>query len=90
MVKPICIGCNCFYRPKRNGVVFEECMPEGGAPMGQPEGWRPYKLWRGDLWKCPKCGHELISGVASLPLAEHYQPEYKDLAAKVTLHVYDC
>lgn len=90
MVKPICVGCNRFYRPKQNGIVFEECMPMGGAAPGQPEGWRPYKLWRGDLWECEGCGHQLISGVASQPLDEHYLPTYTQNAVGVTIHVYDC
>jgi hypothetical protein len=40
-------------------------------------GWRPYKVWIGDLWKCPSCGHELIVGVGKEPLREHYQEGFE-------------
>jgi hypothetical protein len=46
-------------------------------------GWRPYKVWCGDMWKCPSCGHELISGVGQEPLREHYQEGFEDLREKL-------
>jgi len=84
-MKPICVTCRCFYRPKRNGIAFVEGMPRGseyGTTAEERRGnraphfWKPYKLWIGDLWECPDCHHQLISGVAHLPVAEHYQPEF--------------
>ena len=47
-MKPICVNCQRFYRPKKNGVFFIESMPTvSGAPAGKtaPESWKPYKLW---------------------------------------------
>ena len=82
-MKPICVKCQRFYRPKRNAVRFIEAMPNSNdAPSGTqaPEQWSPYKLWCGDLWECNGCGHQLISSVAFEPLGEHYQG---DFAAKV-------
>jgi len=82
MLKPICVSCQRFYRPERNGVRFIESMPKPGvvraAPgTSAPEQWQPYKLWVADLWKCHGCGHELIMGASRVPMVEHYQPDFK-------------
>jgi hypothetical protein len=45
-------------------------------------GWRPYKIWVGDMWKCPSCGHLLISGVGQNPLQEHYQEGFDMMREK--------
>jgi len=94
-LKPICVACRRFYRPHQNGVWFLEGMPAfNGAPpgLGAPDQWKPYKLWRGDLWKCHGCGHELISGVAFDPFSEHYMPHFKQEVEelKPILQVNDC
>ena len=95
-MKPICVPCQRFYRVLRNGYQFIESMPiENGARPGtaEPEKWRPYKLWIGDLWRCEGCGHETVAGVAPSPHGEHYQA---DFAAKVArgnaeqLRINDC
>lgn len=95
-MKPICVKCQRFYRCKQNGFYFIEGMPigPGRAESGtaEPEKWKPYKLWVGDLWKCEGCGHEAVSGVCSQPLAEHYQPDFPkavaDFGAKLIIN--DC
>jgi hypothetical protein len=95
-LKPICVKCQRFYRPKKNGYGFIEAMPIGGfsAPAGTscPELWTPYKLWRGDLWECQGCGHELVSGVANQPISEHYKPDFKMAVETFSngLQVNDC
>jgi hypothetical protein len=63
---PICVPCQRFYRPEKNGYTFLEGMPIANAPPGKEyaHAWKPYKLWRGDLWKCEGCGHLTIAGVA--------------------------
>ena len=84
MVKPICVACQCFYRPERNGHGRRsvEGMPNGTAEPTEnirgrrkPEAWQPYKLWVGDRRKCPDCGHENIEGVGGRPISEHYLPD---------------
>jgi hypothetical protein len=94
-MKPICVACQRFYRPKRNGVRFIEGMPKGNeAPPGTraPEHWKPYKLWTGDLWICHGCGHEIIVGTALHPIAEQYQPDFHDkvAASEIRVQVNDC
>jgi hypothetical protein len=59
-------GCGRFMRVKKNGVTVEE-LGEDGAP---------YKLWDADLFECPECGVEIISGFGRTPMAEHYKPTY--------------
>ncbi len=75
-MKPVCVPCQRFYRPKHNGYAFLEGMPShNGAKPGkaEPESWSPYKLWMGDLWACPDCGSEIVVGTGLNPIAEHYQ-----------------
>lgn len=104
MPKPMCVRCQCFYRPKKNGVGVVEGMPvqirgeekvrenEDIRGRRRPEAWSPYKLWVADLWECPDCGHELIVGWASAPVSEHYKPEFKAeiMARRPVLLVNDC
>ena len=99
MPKPVCVKCACFYRPKKNGYCLVEGMPNGTTHPDEnirghrkPEAWQPYKLWVADLWECPDCGHQMINGFASRPLAEHYQSNFKMRAeaCRATLQVNDC
>ena len=62
----VCVACNRFMRIEKNGVTVEELMDDGS----------PYKLWDADKYKCPSCGHEVISGFGRQPIAEHYQENY--------------
>jgi hypothetical protein len=81
-MKPICVPCERFMRPKRNGYHFLEGMPDGTnekQAIGKgADGWSPYKLWVGDLWECPTCKHQLVSGVSFQPIAEHYQDGFAE------------
>jgi F0F1-type ATP synthase beta subunit len=63
----VCVPCGTFMRVAKNGVTVEEQMEDGS----------PYKLWDADKYKCPACGHEVMSGFGREPLAEHYQPTYQ-------------
>jgi len=80
---------------KKNGVRWEEGMPMYAKVEPGPEhsaNWQPYKLWTSDLWECPNCKHELITGHAFEPLAEHHQKDYqqKKEIYDVTLRINDC
>lgn len=80
MLKPICVPCQRFYRPKKNGFVFIEGMPiDQNARPGKetPELWQPYKLWIGDKWKCEGCGNEIVVGVCNRPINEQHKPDFK-------------
>lgn len=92
-MKPICVPCQRFYRVKQNGFMFIEAMPittPTKPGTAEPEKWKPYKLWRGDLWECPTCGHQTVSGVAFQPVSEHYLPDFAAEAKASKLTVNDC
>lgn len=81
-MKPICVPCERFMRPDRNGIWFIEGMPTDSAVepgLAQPDDWKPYKLWCGDRWACPDCGTKIIVGVGQGPLREHYQPDFDEV-----------
>lgn len=101
MPKPVCVGCRCFYRPTHNGFVFMEGKPDNNPkriPADElrghrhPEAWTPYKLWNGDLWACPDCGHEIVVGVIGPPLAEHYEKNFAETVEQFPprIQVNDC
>lgn len=96
-MKPICVPCRRFFRPKKNAVSFIEGMPETNdvaALMGNraADQWKPYKLWNGDLWACPDCGAEIIVGVGIWPLAEYFQEDFdkKCESWNATIQINDC
>ena len=79
-MKPICVPCHRFYRPKKNGYAFIEGRPvDNQVPAGRSHEhkWVPYKLWMGDLWECKGCGHQIVSGVGHEPIAQDYHPNFK-------------
>jgi len=76
-VKPICVKCRRFFRPFRTGVRFVEGMPDGAGLTS----WSPYKLWCGDLWRCPDCNAEVIVGVGSRPISEHFMKGFAEATA---------
>jgi hypothetical protein len=76
MPKPVCVKCQRFFRMTRSGKTVLEQMPaNGSAPPGAscPEAWRPYKLWKADLWTCPSCGFELASGFGARAFHERHK-----------------
>lgn len=98
-MKPICVGCQRFYRPKQTGIPFVEQMPDGAVPVALPgkieaRRWSPYKIWLGDLWECPDCKSEVIVGVGRNPLAEHFQDnfaaELEHAGGESVLKINDC
>lgn len=82
-MKPICVKCQRFYKIVKSGLAFIEGMPIGEkvkAGTAEPEKWKPYKLWMGDLWECPDCHAQTISGVGINRVAEHYEPDFEQKA----------
>ena len=92
-MKPACPKCKLFYRPKKNGYVFQEMMPiHNDAKPGllEEENWRSYKIWSGDLWECRGCNNEIIVGTGFNPMSEHYHPDYKRDLPLVQVNINDC
>ena len=93
-MKPICVQCQRFYRPKKNDFPFVEGYPNPSDTKpgkADPAGWHPYKLWNGDLWECPDCSHQIVVGCARVHESEHYMEDFADRvkARGVTLQVND-
>ena len=77
-MKPICVECQRFYRPAKNGVRAHENRPrfnEAKPGADFADQWMPYKIWHADLWRCEGCGHQIIVGAGAAPIAEYYQGE---------------
>jgi hypothetical protein len=97
MMKPICVPCERFYRPAKNGISFLEGMPNGTdtpprSGKGHADEWDDYKLWMGDKWRCPGCDHEIVVGFGREPLAVQHEPTFrKDVDSyKPAFRVNDC
>ena len=65
MPRPLCVKCQVEYWPAKNDIVVEEMASFGS-----------YKLWCADLWECPKCHHQIISGYGNSAYAEHWQADF--------------
>ena len=83
--RPICVKCKLFYRPKENGVHWEEGMPVSKGV------WVSYKLYQADLWQCSGCDTEVIVGHGQ-QIREHFENDYATVRAllKPMLRVDDC
>lgn len=99
-MKPVCVPCQRFFRVKKNGFYFIEAMPKPGIPTArvepgtaEPENWKPYKIWSGDLWQCDGCGAQIISGVGLNPISIHHEKKFADWLVSTNaaqLQVNDC
>ena len=70
MRRPICVNCNLELRVKKNSVGVETMTTDG-----------PCQYFHADLWECPECGLQIISGFGAKPIVEHYQPNYAEYIA---------
>jgi hypothetical protein len=70
---------------KRQGVEVIEGMPIATE-------WVPYKLWRADLWKCPCCQIEIVTGFGLAPELERHHAEFDETIARraTAIRVNDC
>ena len=68
----ICSACNVKLEAFKNDVYLDET-----AQFGH------YKLWVGDLYKCPGCGVEIVSGLGKAPIAEHYEERFEQIMEEI-------
>jgi hypothetical protein len=60
--------------PKKNGVYLET----------KRAGNQPYMIFACDLWECPNCHFELITGLGKDPVIEHFiQPKYNEVKTQI-------
>ncbi len=65
--RPVCVKCNCELHPETNGVGVLDVL----------ENMDPYQIWDADLWKCPKCGIEVVGGFGGGPISSHLEPHFQ-------------
>lgn len=78
MPKPVCVKCQRFFRPIKNGAKILENKPKGTTAESlpgkeAPHMWEPYKIWMCDLWVCRGCGATIGVGFGNNPLWENHR-----------------
>ena len=79
--RPVCVKCETEFRPEHNGVGLLDMFDPSDNPDPQP-----YQLWEADLYKCPKCGAEIVVGFAESPWVLHWQSEFQDRLTRKEAH----
>jgi len=74
--RPVCVKCNCELHPEKNGAGLLDML--NPTDKSEPQ---PYQLWDADLWKCPKCGMQVVGGFAQGPIANHHETNFKQTIA---------
>lgn len=59
-MRPICVPCMVQYKPLKNGVIVQ---------VGD------FYLYAADLYQCPECGVQQLTGFSREPVAQSYQGE---------------
>lgn len=80
-MRPICIPCKRFLKVKKTGFYFIEGMPIANDALpgnAEPERWKPYKIWVGDLMECPDCQAQMLAGFSGGPLAHHHEDNFEE------------
>ncbi len=72
--KPVCVKCQVELKPSQIGVVVVDMV-----------GGKPYQIWNADVYKCPKCGVEIVQAFATAPMMNHEQG-FADYFEKVKVH----
>lgn len=68
---PVCKKCQCEMKPETNGVGLLDMFSPSGVTEAQP-----YQVWDADLWKCPKCGVEVVLGFGVGALSNHHEESF--------------
>ena len=63
--RPVCVKCRTEMRPETNGVGLLD-MAEYG----------PYKVWDADLYKCPTCSYEIVTGFGVDAISHHIDEDF--------------
>ena len=79
MPKPVCISCGREFRVKKIGVRAQENIGANGEP---------YKIWSADIWECPKCLYQIISGYGSKPMSNVFDKDFKQIQETVEIIFY--
>jgi len=74
--RPVCKKCNCEMHPETNGVGILDMAEFHTIPGGSS--YEPHELYDADLWKCPKCGVEVVGGFGFGPISAHYEKDFQE------------
>ena len=67
MENNLIVCCEQIMKRVEIGIIAEQLT----------EKLEPFKLWSADLFKCTKCGHEIIAGFGTTPIAYCDDEEYE-------------
>lgn len=70
MPKIVCTPCQQTYRVDNNSIVVVTYAQE-----------TPYQLWFADEWKCPTCGHRVVSGFGDNPIWRREDGDFDNVLA---------
>ncbi len=95
MLKPICVDCRRFFKPKKTGYYFTEGMPiTNGVRPGIADAalWKPYKVWSGDIYECDGCHKTIIVGIGLKPVSQQHHEDFHAVREKLDarFQVNDC
>ncbi len=74
MPKPICVKCEVEFNFEEAGVVIAEMFEQNKEI---------YKLWSADLFKCPICGVEIVSGFGYGAFKHHADGDLNIMLEKI-------
>lgn len=82
MRRPICVKCQTELRPLENGIAVIDMAWQSPKPAA---------VIQADLYECPGCKAQIVSGFAEQPLAEHYQDKFEPRLrnARGRTHIYN-
>ena len=68
MKRPICVKCETQFQQIKTGIAVVDMF------SSPPE---PYQIWLADLFECPVCKVQIVSGFADRPLVQHFEADLK-------------
>lgn len=82
MRRPICVKCRIEFRVLENGIDVIDMF-------SQPP--KPYRLTQADLFECPTCKTQIVSGFADKAWIQHFEGNFEHWLRKALegTHVYN-
>jgi len=68
MKRPICVKCQTEFRNIKSGIAVIDMFSD------PPE---PYQVWLADLFECPTCKTQIVSGFGDRLLVRHHDVDFK-------------
>lgn len=75
MPMTVCVKCKVRLRNVHQAIDVIETFGEDSDV--------PYKVWKADLYECPKCHFQVATGFGQLNYAEHYQEGFPALIERI-------